>query len=73
MENFGNFIKSKVSIKLFLSRDALRAAIKKARVKEISPENCCKLIDSMPAMPPAKIIKQGQSHRILVAISFNCA
>ena len=46
MKNSWSLMKKKVSEK-HLSLDALQAAIAKVWKREISPDYCCKLIDSM--------------------------
>jgi len=48
IENLWNFMKKKVSEKHPSSLDALQRAIKEVWFRDITPDYCCKLMDSMP-------------------------
>ena len=65
IENLWNLVKNKVSKKLSSSLDALKTAIIKVWVSEISEDYCCKLIKQHAMLPAKSCQKQGQSHKIL--------
>jgi len=60
-ENLWNFTKKKVSEKHPSNLDALQTAIKKVWVRDITPDYCCKLMDSMPRHLQA-VIKNKCGH-----------
>ena len=59
IEILWSFVKIKVSEKHFSSLDALPAAITEVWEREISPDYCCKLIDSMPRRMQEAIRNNG--------------
>ena len=53
------FYEKKVSENHFLSLDTLQAAITEVWEREISPDYCCKLIDTMPSCMQEVIKNKG--------------
>jgi len=56
-----NFINKKVLEKHPSRLDALQTAIKEVWVRDIAPDYCCKLVDSMPRRLQ-EVIKNKGSH-----------
>jgi len=61
IENLWNFIKKKVSEKHPSSLDALQPAIKEVWVRDITPDYCCKLINSLPRRLQEVIKNKGDN------------